>query len=233
MRRRRSPCLSLAAIRRALTRLLREADGSEAIEFAIVANALLLFLLGTVEFGRLYWTQLSCNTPPKRRRVLPRPIPLTTRAPPRRRYRPPLRLRRRQRLQPLGDAHLRPHGVQRDGNPTRTELRQPDQRQLPVFIHRDGSVPIQHHTNRDSLLPGVMRKWRQPQRWTFRAAPPLQPSSRQRRIALFGTLNIAMVLWTLGSLHYAAETAAQFRSPARRRDVVTRVTASYTYSLVE
>ena len=57
MRRWRSPCLSLAAIRRALTRLLREADGSEAIEFAIVANALLLFLLGTVEFGRLYWTQ--------------------------------------------------------------------------------------------------------------------------------------------------------------------------------
>jgi Flp pilus assembly protein TadG len=28
-----------------------------AIEFAIVANALLLFLLGVVEFGRLYWTQ--------------------------------------------------------------------------------------------------------------------------------------------------------------------------------
>lgn len=57
MRRRRSPCLSLATIRRVLTRLLREADGSEAIEFAIVANALLLFLLCTVEFGRLYWTQ--------------------------------------------------------------------------------------------------------------------------------------------------------------------------------
>jgi len=40
-----------------LTRLFREADGSETIEFAIAANALLLFLLGVVEFGRLYWTQ--------------------------------------------------------------------------------------------------------------------------------------------------------------------------------
>jgi Flp pilus assembly protein TadG len=57
VRRWRFPFSSLAPIGRTLTRLLREADGTEAIEFAIVANALLLFLLGVVEFGRLYWTQ--------------------------------------------------------------------------------------------------------------------------------------------------------------------------------
>jgi Flp pilus assembly protein TadG len=57
VRRRLSSSASLAPLGRALTRLLRQADGSEAIEFAIVANALLLFLLGVVEFGRLYWTQ--------------------------------------------------------------------------------------------------------------------------------------------------------------------------------
>jgi Flp pilus assembly protein TadG len=57
MRRWRFRSLSRAPIGRTLTRLLRGADGSVAIEFAIVANALLLFLLGVVEFGRLYWTQ--------------------------------------------------------------------------------------------------------------------------------------------------------------------------------
>ena len=57
MKSRHPPYFSLAPIRRTLTRLLREADGSEAIEFAIAASALLLFLLGVVEFGRLYWTQ--------------------------------------------------------------------------------------------------------------------------------------------------------------------------------
>jgi Flp pilus assembly protein TadG len=57
VRRRLSRLASLAPLGRALTRLLRQADGAEAIEFAIVANALLLFLLGVVEFGRLYWTQ--------------------------------------------------------------------------------------------------------------------------------------------------------------------------------
>jgi Flp pilus assembly protein TadG len=53
----RSPFSSLAPIGRTLTRLLRGADGSAVIEFAVVANALLLLLLGVVEFGRLYWTQ--------------------------------------------------------------------------------------------------------------------------------------------------------------------------------
>jgi Flp pilus assembly protein TadG len=53
----RSPSLSLTPIGRTLTRLLRGADGSAVIEFAVVANALLLLLLGVVEFGRLYWTQ--------------------------------------------------------------------------------------------------------------------------------------------------------------------------------
>jgi Flp pilus assembly protein TadG len=57
VRRRRSLFSSLAPIGRTLTRFLRGADGTAAIEFAIVANALLLFLLGVVEFGRLYWTQ--------------------------------------------------------------------------------------------------------------------------------------------------------------------------------
>jgi Flp pilus assembly protein TadG len=52
-----SPFSSLGPIGRTLTRFLRGADGTAAIEFAIVANALLLFLLGVVEFGRLYWTQ--------------------------------------------------------------------------------------------------------------------------------------------------------------------------------
>jgi len=43
-------------------RLLREVDGSTVIEFAVVANALLLLLLGVVEFGRLYWTQSALQS---------------------------------------------------------------------------------------------------------------------------------------------------------------------------
>jgi Flp pilus assembly protein TadG len=57
MRQWRSLVLRLAANQRVLTRLWREADGTEAIEFAMVAPLLLLFLVGVVEFSRLYWTQ--------------------------------------------------------------------------------------------------------------------------------------------------------------------------------
>ena len=39
-----------------LRRLAKASDGSEAIEFALAAIPLFVFLLGVVEFGRLYWT---------------------------------------------------------------------------------------------------------------------------------------------------------------------------------
>jgi Flp pilus assembly protein TadG len=50
-------CSSLVHFGGALARLLQQTDGTAAIEFAIVANILMLFLLGVFEFGRLYWTQ--------------------------------------------------------------------------------------------------------------------------------------------------------------------------------
>src|SRR5579872_3986525 len=40
-----------------LRRLWRAADGVETIEFALSAIPLLMFLLGVVEFARLYWVQ--------------------------------------------------------------------------------------------------------------------------------------------------------------------------------
>ncbi len=40
-----------------LRRLGRAADGVETIEFALAAIPLLMFLLGVVEFARLYWVQ--------------------------------------------------------------------------------------------------------------------------------------------------------------------------------
>ena len=40
-----------------LLRLARAREGVEAIEFAIVLPVMVLFLLGCIEFGRLYWTQ--------------------------------------------------------------------------------------------------------------------------------------------------------------------------------
>lgn len=40
-----------------LRRLGRAADGVETIEFALSAIPLLMFLLGVVEFARLYWVQ--------------------------------------------------------------------------------------------------------------------------------------------------------------------------------
>jgi uncharacterized membrane protein len=49
--------LGLSRIGRLLRRLVKAADGVETIEFALVSVALFLFLLGVVEFGRLYWTQ--------------------------------------------------------------------------------------------------------------------------------------------------------------------------------
>jgi len=57
LKRRHSLCSRLVHVGGALARLLQRTDGAAAIEFAILANALLLFLLGVIEFGRLYWTQ--------------------------------------------------------------------------------------------------------------------------------------------------------------------------------
>jgi len=47
----------IAVVRDILMRLARERDGVEAIEFAIVLPVMCLFLLGCIEFGRLYWIQ--------------------------------------------------------------------------------------------------------------------------------------------------------------------------------
>lgn len=41
---------------RAFARLLRSTSGASAIEFALIAMPLLLFLFGTMEYGRLMWT---------------------------------------------------------------------------------------------------------------------------------------------------------------------------------
>lgn len=40
-----------------LRRLIRAPNGVETIEFALVSIPLFLFLLGVIEFARLYWTQ--------------------------------------------------------------------------------------------------------------------------------------------------------------------------------
>lgn len=45
------------AIGGTLLRLARAREGIEAIEFAIVLPVMCLFLLGCIEFGRLYWVQ--------------------------------------------------------------------------------------------------------------------------------------------------------------------------------
>jgi hypothetical protein len=47
----------VSGIARLLRRLIKANDGIETIEFAIVALTLFVFVLGIVEFGRLYWTQ--------------------------------------------------------------------------------------------------------------------------------------------------------------------------------
>ncbi len=49
--------VGLSGITRPLRRLLKACDGVETVEFALVSIALFTFLLGVVEFGRLYWTQ--------------------------------------------------------------------------------------------------------------------------------------------------------------------------------
>lgn len=51
----RSP--RLADQPRFLRRLMRDASGAEAVEFALTSIPLFLFMLGVVDFSRLYWTQ--------------------------------------------------------------------------------------------------------------------------------------------------------------------------------
>jgi Flp pilus assembly protein TadG len=53
----RSFPLELSRIVGLLRRLVKASDGSETIEFALLAIPFFLFLLGVVEFARLYWTQ--------------------------------------------------------------------------------------------------------------------------------------------------------------------------------
>src|SRR6266849_1514412 len=47
----------IRAVRDTLVRLAWARDGVEAIEFAVVLPVMVLFLLGCIEFGRLYWVQ--------------------------------------------------------------------------------------------------------------------------------------------------------------------------------
>ena len=47
----------LRGAREILVRLAGAREGVEALEFAIILPVLLLFLLGCIEFGRLFWTQ--------------------------------------------------------------------------------------------------------------------------------------------------------------------------------
>jgi Flp pilus assembly protein TadG len=49
--------LGLAGLPRLLRRLAKAANGVETVEFALVSLVLFTFLLGVVEFGRLYWTR--------------------------------------------------------------------------------------------------------------------------------------------------------------------------------
>ena len=49
--------LARARCAAALSRLCKATDGVETIEFALAAIPLFMFLLGVVEFARLYWTQ--------------------------------------------------------------------------------------------------------------------------------------------------------------------------------
>src|SRR5437762_3021938 len=47
----------ISAAGETLLRLAKAREGVEAIEFAIVLPVMLLFILGLIEFGRLYWVQ--------------------------------------------------------------------------------------------------------------------------------------------------------------------------------
>lgn len=49
--------LEVSRITGLLPRLVKASDGSEAVEFALLAIPFFIFLLGAVEFARLYWTQ--------------------------------------------------------------------------------------------------------------------------------------------------------------------------------
>jgi Flp pilus assembly protein TadG len=49
--------LELSRIAGVLRRLVKASDGAQAIEFAFAAIPFFVFLLGVVEFARLYWTQ--------------------------------------------------------------------------------------------------------------------------------------------------------------------------------
>jgi Flp pilus assembly protein TadG len=50
-------CFPLSRIAGLLRRLVKASDGTETIEFALLAIPFFLFLLEVVEFARLYWTQ--------------------------------------------------------------------------------------------------------------------------------------------------------------------------------
>jgi hypothetical protein len=47
----------IRGVREILVRLAKAREGIEALEFAIILPVLLAFLLGCIEFGRLFWTQ--------------------------------------------------------------------------------------------------------------------------------------------------------------------------------
>lgn len=49
-------CL-LADLGRSLKRLAGNCEGTEAVEFALISIPFFLFLVGVMEFGRLYWVQ--------------------------------------------------------------------------------------------------------------------------------------------------------------------------------
>ena len=57
MCRNRSLPRAIFAAGRSSRRLIGDARGTSAVEFALLAIPLFTFLLGVVEFGRLYWTQ--------------------------------------------------------------------------------------------------------------------------------------------------------------------------------
>ena len=58
---RRSPNPSATELFRGLVALLGDRSGAAATEFALVAPALCMVLYGTMEFGRMAWTQQALN----------------------------------------------------------------------------------------------------------------------------------------------------------------------------
>ena len=51
------PDRTLANLGRLLSHFLENCDGTEMVEFSLMAYPLFLFLFGVIEFGRLYWVQ--------------------------------------------------------------------------------------------------------------------------------------------------------------------------------